>query len=67
MPIKIVHITICVKEILTFLDKMNDLNFIRGKYFNHKILVCKKLNLNKVNFFKSSKMNIIGKKERKSN
>ena len=54
----------CVKEILNFLDKLNDeilseINILIIKF------ICKKINLNKVNFFKSSQMNIEGKRTQK--
>ena len=54
----------CVKEILNFLEKLNDeilseINILIIKF------ICKKLNLTKVNFFKSSQMNIEGKRTQK--
>ena len=54
----------CVKEILTFLDKIND-NILSEVNISIIKFLCKKLNLNEVNFFESSKMNIIGKRTQK--
>tara|TARA_B100001996_G_C18555639_1_gene552626 strand:- start:165 stop:857 length:693 start_codon:yes stop_codon:yes gene_type:complete len=54
----------CVKEILTFLDKIND-NILSEVNISIIKFICKKLNLNEVNFFKSSQMNIEGKRTQK--
>ena len=54
----------CVKEILNFLDKLND-DILSEVNISIKQFLCKKLNLDEVNFFKSSKINIIGKRTQK--
>ena len=54
----------CVKEILIFLGKLNneilsEINILIIQF------LCKKLNLNKIKFYKSSQMNIEGKRTQK--
>ena len=54
----------CVREILNFLDNLND-EILSEANISIIKFICKKLNLNEVNFFKSSQMNIEGKRTQK--